>query len=291
MERIRIAFFDIDGTLIDFSSKQISAKTIDALVRLRAKGVILCLATGRSPLELPHFPGIDFDVFLTFNGSYCFDAGQVLFSNPIPPDDIRKLIANAAGIHRPVCIATHNRMAANGFDRDLEEYLGIAGSPLEIADDFEDMLQEDIYQIMLGCCKREYPLVMEDVRHARIAAWWDRAVDIIPANGGKGAAIQSVLEYYRLKPEEAIAFGDGDNDIDMLQMVGTGIAMENSSESLKAVADEVCGHAAQDGIAIDRKGEKQSNGIQQTGFFRNSRSAGGGSGCQNTGADAKIQSD
>ena len=101
---------------------------------------------------------------------------------------------------------------------------------------------------MLGCCKREYPLVMEDVHHARIAAWWDRAVDIIPANGGKGAAIQSVLEYYRLKPEEAIAFGDGDNDIDMLQMVGTGIAMENSSESLKAVADEVCGHAAQDGI-------------------------------------------
>ena len=222
MERIRIAFFDIDGTLIDFSSKQISAKTIDALVRLRAKGVILCLATGRSPLELPHFPGIDFDVFLTFNGSYCFDAGQVLFSNPIPPDDIRKLIANAAGIHRPVCIATHNRMAANGFDRDLEEYLGIAGSPLEIADDFEDLLQEDIYQIMLGCCKREYPLVMEDVHHAKIAAWWNRAVDIIPANG--------------------------DNDIDMLQMVGTGIAMGNSSESLKAVADEVCGHAAQDGI-------------------------------------------
>ena len=139
-------------------------------------------------------------------------------------------------------------MAANGFDRDLEEYLGIAGSPLEIADDFEDLLQEDIYQIMLGCCKREYPLVMEDVHHAKITAWWDCAVDIIPANGGKGAAIQSVLKYYRLKPEEAIAFGDGDNDIDMLQMVGTGIAMENSSESLKAVADEVCGHAAQDGI-------------------------------------------
>lgn len=97
MERIRIAFFDIDGTLIDFSSKQISAKTLDALARLRAKGVILCLATGRSPLELPHFPGIEFDVFLTFNGSYCFDAGQVLFSNPIPPDDIRKLTETGGG--------------------------------------------------------------------------------------------------------------------------------------------------------------------------------------------------
>ncbi|HIR87077.1 MAG TPA: HAD hydrolase family protein, partial [Candidatus Limivicinus faecipullorum] len=49
-------------------------------------------------------------------------------------------------------------------------------------------------------------------------------------------------------PEKAIAFGDGNNDIEMLQTVGTGIAMANASEQLKAVADKVCGHVAQDGI-------------------------------------------
>lgn len=89
---------------------------------------------------------------------------------------------------------------------------------------------------------------MKDVTHAKIAAWWDRAVDIIPANGGKGAAIQRVLGYYHLNSEQAIAFGDGNNDIEMLKAVGTGVAMANSSEHLKEVADEVCGHAAQDGI-------------------------------------------
>lgn len=101
---------------------------------------------------------------------------------------------------------------------------------------------------MLGCYKEEYPLIMNDVHGARIAAWWDRAVDIIPANGGKGAAIQRVLEYYRLKADEAVAFGDGNNDIEMLQTVGTGIAMANASEDLKEVADEVCGHVARDGV-------------------------------------------
>ena len=248
MGKIRIAFFDIDGTLIDFHRKQISAKTVEALKRLHARGVILCLATGRSPLELPHFPGIVFDVYLTFNGSYCFNSSQVLLSNPIPHGDVRKLIANAAAIHRPVSIATHNRIAANGTDKDLAEYLSIAGSILKIADDFDDLLHEEIYQVMLGCYKQEYPLVMKDVTHAKIAAWWDRAVDIIPANGGKGIAIQRVLEHYHLKPEEAIAFGDGNNDIEMLQTVGIGVAMANASEHLKEVADEVCGHAAQDGI-------------------------------------------
>ena len=57
-----------------------------------------------------------------------------------------------------------------------------------------------------------------------------------------------MLEYYHLDKSEAIAFGDGNNDIEMLQSVGTGVAMGNGSEQLKAVADDVCGHAADDGI-------------------------------------------
>lgn len=64
----------------------------------------------------------------------------------------------------------------------------MGGGVFEIANDFNDLLREDIYQVVLGCYKQEYPLIMKDVRHAKIAAWWDRAVDIIPANGGKGAA-------------------------------------------------------------------------------------------------------
>lgn len=49
---------------------------------------------------------------------------------------------------------------------------------------------------------------MQGVREARITAWWDRAVDIIPKTGGKGAAIGKILEYYHFAKEEAMAFGD-----------------------------------------------------------------------------------
>ena len=155
MNRVRIAFFDIDGTLVDFHTKQSSPKTLEALRRLRAQGVLLCLATVRAPVSLPRFPGIEFDAFLTFNGSYCFNSSQVLLSNPIPHGDVRKLIANATAIQRPVCIATHNRMAANGADKDLAEYLRIAGSTFEIADDFDNLLQVVIFQVMRGCYKQE----------------------------------------------------------------------------------------------------------------------------------------
>ena len=73
MNNIKIIFFDIDGTLVDMQTKRISAKTIEALQRLKANGIKICIATGRSPISLPKFDGVDFDAYLTFNGSYCYN--------------------------------------------------------------------------------------------------------------------------------------------------------------------------------------------------------------------------
>jgi len=70
---------------------------------------------------------------------------------------------------------------------------------------------------MSGGLEREYPAFLRDVKNAKIAAWWDRAVDIIPADSGKWVGIKHVLAHYHLKKEEALSFGDVNNDIDMLQ--------------------------------------------------------------------------
>ena len=73
-------------------------------------------------------------------------------------------------------------------------------------------------------------------------------MDIIPKTGGKGAAIGKILECYHFAKEEAMAFGDGNNDMEMLQAVGKGIAMKNASPELKELADEICDDVANDGI-------------------------------------------
>ena len=248
MNQIKIIFFDIDGTLVDMQAKQISAKTMEALRGLKTKGIKICIATGRSPISLPKFKGVEFDAYLTFNGSYCYDQSGTIFSNPICTGDVQRIIQNAADIGRPVSVATKDRLAANGADEDLVEYYSFAHLELTVAEDFEKVSQEEIYQVMLGCREMDYPAVLTGVAGAKIAAWWDRAVDIIPANGGKGMGIQKILEYYHLDRTEAMAFGDGNNDIEMLEAVGTGVAMENASNRLKAIADDICGHVAHDGV-------------------------------------------
>lgn len=246
---IRIAFFDIDGTLIDMQKKQITPTTLDTLRRLKANGIRICLATGRSPMVVPHFEGVEFDATLSYNGSYCYTChGETIFSNPIPPEDLHKLIRNAAAIGRPLCLATDSRLAANGTDQDLTDYFLVPKIAVPIAADFDAVAETPVYQIMMGGRADEYDAILKDVHGAKITAWWDRAVDIIPASGGKGIGIQKMLEYYGLDKSEAIAFGDGNNDIEMLQAVGTGVAMENASEQLKAVATDHCGHVAEEGI-------------------------------------------
>lgn len=249
MDNIKIIFFDIDGTLIDTEKKQISEKMLETLIRLKQRNMILCLSTGRGPLALPHFDGWEADAFLTFNGSYCFDKQQDIYKHPIPVKDVKTIVQNAASIDRPVSIATRDKLIANGRDKDLVDYFAIAGLEVIVSDDFGKVIEkDDVYQLMSGGRKEEYPALLKNVPRAKIAAWWDRAVDIIPADSGKGTGVNKVLEYYHLHKSQALAFGDGDNDIEMFQAVGTGIAMGNASESLKAVAQEICGHVTDDGI-------------------------------------------
>ena len=50
---------------------------------------------------------------------------------------------------------------------------------------------------------------MKGTDSTKVAAWWDKAADLIPSSGGKGMAVQKILDYYGLQKEEAIAFGDG----------------------------------------------------------------------------------
>ena len=247
MNKPKIIFFDVDGTLVPLKGAA-RPRTLEALRRLHQNGIRLCIATGRAPMEVPKFEGVSFDAFLTYNGSYCFTPEQDIFKNTIPTEEVATLIRNAAALGRPIALANTTRLAANGSEPDLEEYFAIGGVELKIAEDFEEMAKGEIFQVLMGGREEEYPAILKDVSHAKIAAWWDRATDVIPADGGKGKGIGKMLEYYGFDKAEAIAFGDGNNDIEMLQAVGTGVAMANGSEKLKAVATTICGSCAEDGV-------------------------------------------
>ena len=248
MKDIQIVFFDIDGTLVDFQKKDMTEKTRQALNALREHGIKICIATGRTPVTVPKFQGVTFDAYLTFNGAYCYDAQGPIFSRTIPGEDVQRIIRNAAALHRPVCVSTDKELGANGWEQNLADYFAIGNLVLEPSPAFDRLAKGQVYQLMVGTPKEEYEALMKDVTGAQIAAWWDRAIDVIPTETGKGVGVQAVLSHYGLTKGQAMAFGDANNDLEMLQAVGTGVAMGNASQELKAVAACVCRSCAEDGI-------------------------------------------
>lgn len=79
MRKYKIAFFDIDGTLIDMNRKKMTGCMKNTLRKLKENGTILCIATGRPLPSVPQFDDVQFDVYLTFNGSYCIADNKVIY--------------------------------------------------------------------------------------------------------------------------------------------------------------------------------------------------------------------
>lgn len=248
MDAIKIIFFDIDGTLADPATGCISHKTFEALHRLQQKGILVCIATGRPTVSLPDLKDLHPDVFCVFNGSLCYQEDTVIHSVPIPKEDVSAILKNANEMGRAVSVAVKDRLVANGIDKDLADYYRLAGLTLTVADDFDQTTQEDVYQIMLSYRETDRAQLLQNTKKVKIALSWDRAADLISKESGKGSAVKKILKYFGLHAQQAMAFGDSYNDIQMLQAVGHGIAMGNAPEELKAVAAEVCAPVSQDGI-------------------------------------------
>ena len=76
----------------------------------------------------------------------------------------------------------------------------------------------------------------------------EKTVEMIEAEGGKAVGMQFFSELFGILPEEMMAFGDAQNDMDMLEYVGIGIAMGNAEEGLKEIADYVTMSVDENGI-------------------------------------------
>ncbi len=73
-------------------------------------------------------------------------------------------------------------------------------------------------------------------------------MDVIAKGGSKVRGIRQMLSHYHLTENEIMAFGDGENDMEMISCAGTGVAMGNAGEALKKNADYLTGPADQDGV-------------------------------------------
>ena len=119
-------------------------------------------------------------------------------------------------------------------------------SPVPMIDVYDG---EQIYQVTSYVTEKEaFQLEADLPDGCKMARWSDGGVDVIPADSGKTRGMEYFCAYYDIKPEETMAFGDAENDMDMLRYAGIGVAMGNAGARVKDVADYVTTDADEGGI-------------------------------------------
>ena len=266
---IRLAFFDIDGTLLGKDGGY-TAATAEAVRRLGASGVYTAIASGR-----PHYaaefvarefamtaPGVvntGATIFDFKNQSLCYnaeldaDVAMQLWQSVHKSGVYYEAYAGAdyfidpdAGFSASALniAATHAKhMRVGPKLRRFDEIIGVEPVTKFLVAVDSDEMPEFLAQLQL-----QFPnLIFATAGIAEQPSW--RFANIISASATKRNAFNWFLQRYNLEACNVIAFGDAQSDVEFLQMAGIGIAMGNALESVKASADYVTKPVWEDGVA------------------------------------------
>lgn len=247
---IKAAFFDIDGTLLSFTTHRVSPGTVRAFNRLHAAGVRTFISSGRPLVLIPPMP-VSFEAYITMNGGLVFlndSKRTTLVSNPIPDGDRDAWIDFARQHNLCTMTFTADSMMAsqiNEVGNALRNQLEFQMPPVVDISDFRNDTAYQLIAIMPAELDTHVGALMP---HCRLPRWHPAFTDIVAAGNSKAVGMDAICRHYGIRQEETIAFGDGGNDIEMLQWAGTGIAMGNADDSVKRHADLVTTDVDHEGI-------------------------------------------
>lgn len=250
---IKSIFFDIDGTLISFKTHKMPESTKKALNALREKGIKLFVATGRAPYHLPAIKNIldfQFDGYVMLNGQYCIIDNKVIHESPLPLESIKSILPYMEE-KQISCEFVEIDYSYLNFEndrvRELTAFLGNTVGRNPIANP-ERSLTHKTYQFCAYIKEDEEEEYFKNMPECRGVRWNPLFVDVIPQNGGKAVGIEKLLNHLGYSKDESMAFGDGGNDIEMLEYVKIGVAMGNAGENVKQAANYVTDDVDSDGI-------------------------------------------
>ncbi|MBT1172094.1 Cof-type HAD-IIB family hydrolase [Bifidobacterium sp. MA2] len=252
---IKGVFFDIDGTLTSFVTHVVPDSTIEALHRLQAKGIKVFICSGRAPshmtVVLDMIP-VEFDGIVGLNGQYCCDPQGFLAKEPLGDDDVRTITA---------WLDAHPDIVANYCESDYVYFnqvteamratwrqLGKTAPEVFIDDPHTRPATHETFQVSPYIGQTEQDEIVSLCRNVQGVRWHPDFVDLIPADGGKPVGMRRFMDRYGWTRDEVMAFGDGGNDVTMLEFAGIGVAMGNATDEPKRAADWVTDDVDHDGV-------------------------------------------
>ncbi|MED0874520.1 Cof-type HAD-IIB family hydrolase [Bacillus mobilis] len=246
----KVVFFDVDGTLLSEIDRSMHESTKEAIQRLIDKGIYVVVTTGRPYNLCMQFKELGINTLISANGAH-IKCGETVLHKSVLSSEIVHDISRFAALHgHGISYFTEN-FAMNGIASDNERVMQALSETLNLKKYPEKSrdLSEEIYCLCLYADETEAQKFIERYPSLTFDRFHNYVINVLEdSKVSKLTAIQKVLDYLNISQSEAVAFGDGGNDIEMLQYVGLGIAMGNGGEELKKKADFVTKKSSEGGI-------------------------------------------
>lgn len=272
---VRAIFLDIDGTLRD-ERAGVPESAVQAIWRCRRKGIQAVICTGRNLASVqPDVRRIETDGIIAGGGCLILMGKQVRKDAFFQNEEMRALLDILKKKNLPFSVESQekifmNSAAAEWLKLDFEEKMRGLGpkererrrreNGIRYESSFEtyraerDRIHklclwipgEEVWELTALAEKLGTAAQQNEIRRGSLKGW--TYLELLPPGCSKGAAIREWCGHSGIRLCETLSFGDGKNDIDMLQTTGIGVAMADGDEELKQYASAVCEAASEDGI-------------------------------------------
>ena len=200
-------------------------------------------------MAINNLEDLQFDGYVTLNGGYCIVGEQVIYKHSMPSEDMVSLVRYMEEQESFPCIFVHeNAFYINYTNERTNEIFRLLNFPQPPVLPLREAAEGEVFQLVAFFTKEQERAIMEAMPHCEATRWSPLFTDIVPRGGSKSVGIDKMLEHFGIVLDETMAFGDGGNDISMLQHAGIGVAMGNAGDEVKKVADYVTSSVDEDGV-------------------------------------------
>ena len=263
MRKYKIIFIDIDDTL-NPSNEPVSNRTKKIMQELKKQGIITVINSGRSTgYAIKKSLEANMSQYVIgSNGAEVYDYHQrkVIFEQSIPKDTIKKVYNYCESIGLTLILNSMEKRFVNIKDYKYNNEQAV------YFDNIDEALKNNINQLVVLSNNFDRMLVIPQmfkekfpnlkVVHSSIGLIEGRREknkeyyhDLVLENTSKSTGLVELLDYLNISEEQAIAIGNGYDDICMCDVVSTSIAVANANEELKEIATYITKSAQEDGVA------------------------------------------
>lgn len=256
MPDIRLVAVDEDGTFLRDHLNYDKERFEAVFRRMKQLGVRFVVATGNQCYQVQElFPSHVHEMgIVSANGAHVLDGTNEVFAAQATPEAVEHMIQ---AIHEHpevpfsmlgVAGAYVERGSSQEFFDDMAQYC----YRQYWVDDFRDV-DDQIFMFSSvvdeSVVKQKAALFSDVVQgHMDVVGAGAGYFDVVCPGVSKATGLRRLLERWDIRPEECVAFGDSDNDLDMLLMVGHSYAMQNAPQNVKDAAEHVAPPCTEDGV-------------------------------------------